>query len=218
MEPHDRLRQAREAAGYDSPIEASRRFGWSEHTYKSHENGIRGIRPAQAHKYAKAFKVSAGWILTGEGIKPPNEKFAWGDVISVPVLSPAAGGVWREGEDTQMLQAPTIPVIPDPRFPVTSQYSRRVEGNSVSNRIKHDEYAIMVRFESYPGTIPANTLVDVTRTRSGFVEHSIKVLAGNDLWTDSAELDKQEKLELSNSDDDTVVSICGIAIGVFRPL
>lgn len=46
------------------------RFGWSEFTYAQHENGTRGLARAAKH-YASAFKVSEGWLLTGEG-EPPG--------------------------------------------------------------------------------------------------------------------------------------------------
>lgn len=62
-----RLKEARLKAGFDGPTEAAERFGWPVVTYLSHENTTRGIRPAVAKKYAKAFNVSASWLITGEG-------------------------------------------------------------------------------------------------------------------------------------------------------
>ena len=66
-EPFERLRQARLKAGFSDTTAATTAFGWNVNTYRSHENGIRGLRPAAAARYAKAFKVSAAWLLTGEG-------------------------------------------------------------------------------------------------------------------------------------------------------
>lgn len=66
MEPKDRLEQARKKAGYETASDAARAYGWTEPTYLSHENGARGIRPAVAKQYAKAFKVPAEWLLYGE--------------------------------------------------------------------------------------------------------------------------------------------------------
>lgn len=65
--PGDRLIIARERAKLGGPTEAARKFGWNEATYKSHENGNRGIRKDVAERYARAFHVSASWILTGIG-------------------------------------------------------------------------------------------------------------------------------------------------------
>lgn len=62
-----RLRQAREAAGFPSAAAAARAIGAKEITYTSHENGQRGLRPGPAARYARKFKVSAAWLLTGQG-------------------------------------------------------------------------------------------------------------------------------------------------------
>lgn len=61
-----RLRQARAHAGLDA-TEAAVQFGWVVPTYLSHENGTRGIKPTVAKKYAKAFKISNSWLMTGDG-------------------------------------------------------------------------------------------------------------------------------------------------------
>lgn len=66
-----RLEQARIARGIKSGREAAARFGWSYDTYAQHENGTRGITRA-ADRYAKAYRVSKGWLLTGEG--DPRQK------------------------------------------------------------------------------------------------------------------------------------------------
>lgn len=67
----DRLRLARERAGFDSPRAAARARGWNENTYKSHEGGLRGISLDAARRYARAFRVSPAWLYTGEGdVKP----------------------------------------------------------------------------------------------------------------------------------------------------
>jgi len=52
----ERLRALRIKKGFANPIDAARAYGWNEHTYKAHENGIRGIRPDAARKYASAYQ------------------------------------------------------------------------------------------------------------------------------------------------------------------
>jgi hypothetical protein len=60
-----RLRRARIAAGFDSAAAAARFFGWTYPTYAQHEGGHGvGKNPA---RYARAFKVSETWLLTGTG-------------------------------------------------------------------------------------------------------------------------------------------------------
>jgi phage repressor protein C with HTH and peptisase S24 domain len=72
MEFCERLKWAREKAGYSSPRAAAIAFGWNENTYKSHENGMRGKKdrpPSEDYvkKYAARFKVDFIWLLTGHG-------------------------------------------------------------------------------------------------------------------------------------------------------
>src|SRR5215211_1487530 len=70
-DPDERLRWARERARFKEATEAARRFGWNENTYRSHENGQRGISKKAAAKYARAFKIPVGWLLYGEGLMTP---------------------------------------------------------------------------------------------------------------------------------------------------
>lgn len=82
-----RLEQARIARGFGTAKDAARYFGWTYETYIQHEQGIRGISRA-AGKYAKAFRVSEAWLLTGEG-----------DIDSGPRMAPIVGkaGAGPEG-------------------------------------------------------------------------------------------------------------------------
>lgn len=73
MEPSDRLQKARLDAGFENAVDAARAYGWKESTYISHENGIRGLKPAVAERYAKAFRRPAEWILYGKGKNEPLE-------------------------------------------------------------------------------------------------------------------------------------------------
>lgn len=65
-----RLRQARKQAGYRTMQDAAKAQKWSYATYKSHECGERGIRVKAATIYASVFRVTPGWILTGENPPP----------------------------------------------------------------------------------------------------------------------------------------------------
>lgn len=73
-----RLQYAREKRGFASAKDACAYFGWNYSSYSQHERGERGLSRAAA-KYAAAYRVSEGWLLTGEG-KGPD-----GEVIAPPV-------------------------------------------------------------------------------------------------------------------------------------
>lgn len=76
MDPFERLQQARAQAGFGSPTDAARAYGWNQSTYISHENGTRGLKPAVVERYAKAFRVPAEWILYAKGTKATPEQKA----------------------------------------------------------------------------------------------------------------------------------------------
>lgn len=65
-EQADRLRHARELRGFKTAKEAALRFGFNYSTYSQHERGLVGITRA-AKDYARAYRVSEAWLLTGEG-------------------------------------------------------------------------------------------------------------------------------------------------------
>lgn len=62
----ERLAWARRKAGFETAADAVRRYGWVSSTYMGHENGSRNYKGGSAVEYAKAFGVSASWLLTGE--------------------------------------------------------------------------------------------------------------------------------------------------------
>lgn len=73
----ERLASARRRAGFPSPREAAKEFGWNENTYKSRENGVRGIPDqSEVRTYARAFRVNFIWLLTGEGQVSPQRRGA----------------------------------------------------------------------------------------------------------------------------------------------
>jgi SOS-response transcriptional repressor LexA len=66
----ERLRLARQQAGYRSAAAAAEANGWKVPTYRSHENGARGYDADDATRYGQAFRVSRAWLMTGEN--PPQ--------------------------------------------------------------------------------------------------------------------------------------------------
>jgi phage repressor protein C with HTH and peptisase S24 domain len=105
----ERLRAAREAAGYEKPVDAATAFGWKRSTYFAHENGQNGFKAAAAKKYAQAFRVSAAWLLTGEGdwprrVRQPAARQPSAPVIDVPEAE-TRGGAGAGGIDFEALDA-----------------------------------------------------------------------------------------------------------------
>ena len=134
-DPCDRLQQARRAAGYPDASAAARAFGWNENTYRSHENGERGIVRAAA-RYARAFRVSEGWLLTGEGEKLKKNL--------VPVF-----GYIGLGEDILILEGSAAMPFEEIEMPygfsVEGAAALIARGNSQYPRIKSGEVVVYYR-------------------------------------------------------------------------
>lgn len=81
-----RLKQARKDAGYDSTRAAAEAYGWTHNTYKSHENGIRGVPLGTLQQYARAYRKSLTWLLTGRGAAALNGK------LTAPVVGYVGAG------------------------------------------------------------------------------------------------------------------------------
>ncbi|NTF35536.1 LexA family transcriptional regulator [Agrobacterium rubi] len=151
---HTRLEQARKAAGYQTAREAAEALGVAYPSYAAHENGQRGLARV-AERYAKFFKVSLDWLLTGKGSGPgqtpaqvevprPNatvgEKLK-GPGIKIPVYGQAVGGVNGEflmnGNILFEVMAP--PTLSD----VSGAYGISISGESMYPRYEDGEVAFI---------------------------------------------------------------------------
>lgn len=63
---HERLRQARIAAGFETATAAAEAMGIKFPSYAHHENGTSGLSRA-GERYARFFRVNLEWLLTGRG-------------------------------------------------------------------------------------------------------------------------------------------------------
>ncbi len=79
MDMCERLKVARERAGYETAKEAAASLGVPISTYTGHENGSRGYTKNAAQRYGRKFKVAPEWLLFGTGPAP-----AWGEHIEDP--------------------------------------------------------------------------------------------------------------------------------------
>ena len=146
-EPHLRLQAARKRAGYDTAQAAAEAFGWRPVTYRKHESGDRGLRMDVARRYARAFRVDLGWLLTGKGDSEPDDSSGVALASpsgSIPVLGEVVAGVWREAavlEPTDYVQA-----IPDPRYPPDAQFALWVKGDSCNQFARNGSLVTAVHF------------------------------------------------------------------------
>jgi DNA-binding XRE family transcriptional regulator len=70
----DRLKRAREEAGFADAVSAAAALGANKFTYGQHENGTRGFKRDTATTYARRFRVNLEWLLTGRGPMRAKDK------------------------------------------------------------------------------------------------------------------------------------------------
>lgn len=216
-DPAARLRRLRIQKGFATAADAAKAFGWNEHTYKSHENGVRGIRMDAARKYAAGLGSTAAHILgLGNGGDAPAVNL----VTNVPVIARVSAGTFRYDEGLE-IEGILVPAVPRKDVAADLQYSVIVDGPSVNKRIADGAYAICVPYDRFPGGAQHGQLVHVVRERSGLHEHTIKELrftaTGSILVPVSTDPRYQEEIVLSSGEDDEIVRIQGIVIGSYTP-
>lgn len=116
--PNERLRQIREAR-YPTAVEAAEAIGTKVPTYIQHENGTRGsgsIPRAAAERYARFFRVSLDWLLSGKGDVPVAETTT---TLMLPVTLPNAGDLTAMFEG--LLDAAGRPELADELAPQLAQ-------------------------------------------------------------------------------------------------
>jgi hypothetical protein len=107
--PGERLRRAREAAGFPTASQAARAVKAPVVTYIQHENDTRTYSPAKAAAYAEVFRTSPEWLLLG------REPMQFAEATQVPLVGFVGGGqqvhLYPEGHEARvMIEAPAASV------------------------------------------------------------------------------------------------------------
>jgi len=120
-ERHDRLRQARIAAGFKTQAEAVRRHGWNPNTYKSNENGNAPFGFDQAKTYARAYRVQPLWLYDATGPMRAND--------GAPIIGRV--GADPEGRVLRLLGQAAHDVAPMPTGGTSDSVALEVDGHSM---------------------------------------------------------------------------------------
>ena len=214
--PADRLKALR-SKRYDTAKEAANAFGWNEVTYRSHESGARNIPIPAARKYALALGSTPAHILGIAGTKIT----ATNEVILLPVIAKANAGAFREDERLAVGEV-NVPSVPRGDIPALVQYAVQIDGPSVNLKIPDGAFAICAPYDKFPGGPKHGQLVHVVRERAGMHEHTVKQLlytrAGMVLKPCSSDPAHQDAIDMGAPEDDTIVRIHGVVIGMYQPL
>lgn len=221
---HTRLTIAREKAGYATAADAARALGVNAQTYYSHENGNSGLRATVAEKYAKKFRVSLDWLLTGRGEISTGSAIPYDmPVAGLPLLGTIQAGHWlettyaEEGPEQQMVQ-----VASDPRFPYAKQYALRVVGDSMDLDFPDGSIVTCVDFAESGLGLVEGLIVHVERQRAGgqLVEITLKYVErrkGVLCLVPRSTNPIHQAFPVNGSDPDTEIVTRGVVTGGWRP-
>ena len=175
-EPAIRLEQARKARGFDTAKEAAEYYGWNYDTYAQHENGTRGITRAVA-SYAKAFRVSEGWLLTGEGRGPSGEETAPPGLRRVTVAANIQAGLWAEAWEWPESDQYPVYIPDDAEFRPYKLYAAETRGPSMNKRYPERTVLVFTNIqETGEEPVPGKRYIVERRRAGGETEHTVKLL------------------------------------------
>lgn len=169
--PHEVLRKARAAKGFENATEAARRFGWKLYTYYSHENGTRGISKGAAQRYAKAFGIDARSLLGLSGVSAVPSR-------SVHLMHShgAQLGAWHQlNLDTEPTEPPGCIIVAIPEGAQGVYRLLQMLDDSMNVVLKRNDYAIVKLIDGDFEPV-ATQYVVVERERAGLAETTIRLV------------------------------------------
>lgn len=221
-EPAKRLEKARIARGFDEAKKAAHYFGWNYNTYAQHENGTNGITRASA-KYAKAFRVSEAWLLTGEG-PGPGEDTGIPGLRRVTVAAHIQAGVFEETWAWDEHDQYDVFVPDDPEYRGFSLHAAETRGPSMNRRYPERTILVFTNVEETREPPVAGKRYIVERRRSGGeAEHTVKLLhidVDGKYWlvpeSDDPRFQAPISVEDGTGDEDVVAIIGRVVYAVSR--
>lgn len=222
-----RLRAARDEAGFPTAAAAAKARGWAVSTYTSHENATRSYGVDEAKKYARAFRVNPGWLLALDQIKAPEVSLVDSDRPAAETLwvrGSVAAGVWREQVEWPRDDWYEIEVGPAPRHGI-ERFALRMDGNSMDKTIPPGSNIEAIRVQFGVVDPQEGDLVIAQRQRHDLTEMTCKRLARDgDGWELRCESTKPEFANMvikvgapeasAPIDDETI--IVGIVVNAYQ--
>lgn len=125
----ERLKGAREKAGYQEAKAAAEAMGVAVSTYIQHENGIRNFPADRAHRYARFFRTTPEWLLYGRELGERTSPARLGPQISIQGAVQA--GIFRERMEYDQEEWESFTGAPEVSAPINHRFGLRVEGDSM---------------------------------------------------------------------------------------
>lgn len=216
MSKAERLKKAREDAGFETASDAARALGIKIGTYTHHENGTRDFDNDAAEKYARRFGVPVEWLTFAAGAKQSVVPIKDGMIVKGEVRA----GSWLEIDAEDYREPEYIPFSRDMAYARATQYALLVVGNSMNKVAQAGQYVIVADWPETGLELRDGDLVVVRRDRSMTYEVTLKRARKNgngwELWPESTDPQWQKPIQLD--DKDVEVSIVGKVIGKYERL
>lgn len=216
----ERLKEAREKAGYSSASAAAEAMGITISTYVQHENGARNYPSHRAVRYAKFFRVAPEWLLYGRGNGEPI--MVEPELTRLPLIGAIQAGSWMALDDTDQQEPEMVAHARDAAYSHARQWLRVVRGDSMNAvGIEPGDLAHLAEF--FGSSVENGMIVEVTRSRDGGLlkEITLKEVEitsrGILLWPRSRNPRWKDPVSLTEgAAGDITVEITGILVATTR--
>lgn len=169
--PADRLRVARERAGYESAKDAALAMGVPVATYIQHENGTRGLPATRAEKYGRFFRITPEHLLYGKASAKPTSP-GLGPILHIK--GAVVAGKWREAEHWDESEWVTFTGSPDVIAPLRDRFGVRVEGDSMNEIYPEGTVLECVRYWGRGDISTGRRVIVQRKKRDGGFETTVK--------------------------------------------
>ena len=216
----ERLRQAREKAGYTSAREAALAMGVPYPTYSQHENGHRGYPASKAERYGRFYRVAPEWLLYGRQSDDATP-VALGPRLFIK--GEVAAGVWKEAWEFEPDEWEVFTGRADVSAPLQKRFGLRVAGESMNEVYPIGSVLECVQYDQGE-SIPNGRRVIVQRERiDGTLETTVKEMIRTDdgtVWLRPRSTNPSFlpfRGDVPDDPDITRVEIIGVVVGSYRP-
>lgn len=189
-------------------------------TYRAHENGQNDFGVEEAERYAKFYRISAAWLLTGKDAPGASQLTTSAKKSAklgmIPVKGRVKAGDWQDIDSWGAgLMEDWVPSSSE--YPLEWQYAFVVDGESLNKVARHGDRLICLDLGESGGGFDDGDLVIVERSRfSGQMKERTakrarKTLAGFELWPESDDPAHQDAIPyVGNSESDSVVVVARV--------
>lgn len=219
-EAHQRLREARERAGYETAKAAAEAMGAPYATYAQHESGERGLSANRAERYARFYRVEPEWLLYGRGRgAEAGERHPLSRprtiTREIPVLGEVAAGVWRDAAPMEAHDAAEWLPIDVPGYERAALFALKIVGTSMNKIYSPGRYVVVA--PAHEAGLREGDYVIVQRNRGDIVETTCKEVVSEDgriaLYPRSDDPAWQTPLYMAgDGDDQTAPIIVGVVV------